>query len=322
MASFDILVLDGGGPAALGLVIDALDTANRIAPHVGARGLDWRVLTTVGSTVRLRHGFTLPAQALATTRPRDVVLAVGIGAAGPEEIERRLSNSDVRQAASWLRAAHRRGAELAAACTGVFLLGEAGVLDSRRCTTTWWLSGLLGKRYPSARVDVDAIVLEDRGVWTAGAMVSHLDLIMALIERFGGAPLAKETARRLAAPARASQAPYIVAGAMAHDDEKLAAFEAYVARHLASDVVIEDAAQALNLSTRTLLRRVRAATGLSPSRFVQKIRLSSAINLIERTTLSLDTVAERVGLSDATVLYRLVVRHTGQSPGRFRSKAR
>jgi len=164
MTAFDILALRHAGPAALGVTLDALDTVNRIASHVDAARLDWRVLTVGGPSVALRHGLTLPAHAIVGTRPRDVVVVLGIGAAGPEEIERRLAEPDARAAAAWLRGASRRGATLAAACTGVFLLGDAGALDNRRCTTTWWLSGLLARRCPAARVDADAIVLEDDGV--------------------------------------------------------------------------------------------------------------------------------------------------------------
>ena len=321
MAAFDILALGQAGPAALGLTLDALDTANRLASHVDADRVDWRVLTVGGPSAALRHGLTLPAQAIAGARPRDVVVVLGIGAAGPEEIERRLAEPDARAAVAWLRVAARRGATLAAACTGVFLLGDAGALDGRRCTTTWWLAGLLARRCPAARVDADAIVLEDRGVWTAGAMTSQLDLMMALIERFGGVALAHEARRRLAAPERVSQAPYIAAGSLANGDRELAAFESFVTERLKSGMTLDDAARALHISTRTLARRIRAATGLSPSRLIQKIRLGGALNLIERTRLPLDRVAESVGLADAAVLHRLVVRHTGQSPGRFRSKS-
>ena len=322
MVSIDIVVPDGAGPAALGLTLDALDTANRVAAYLGAERFDWRVLCVARSRAALRHGISIPAQPIRGARARDIVIVLGMGAAGPEEIDRRLAQVDVREAAAWLRSAHRRGATIAAACTAVFILGEAGALDGRQCTTTWWLSGLLAQRYPAARVDADALVLEDQGVWTAGAMVSQLDLMMALIERFAGAELARETARRLTAPARESQAPYISAGAIANHDKKIAEFEAYVAHHLKGGITLDEAARALNLSTRTLLRRIRAGTGLSPSRFVQKIRLGSAINLIERTQLPLDSIAERIGLADAAVLHRLVVRHTGQSPGRFRAKPR
>src|SRR5215813_7554574 len=101
MASFDILALDQAGPAALGVTLDALDTANRIAAHIGVARIDWRVLAVGGSQATLRHGITLPAQAIAGARPRDVVVVLGIGAAGPEEIEQRLAEADAREAALW-----------------------------------------------------------------------------------------------------------------------------------------------------------------------------------------------------------------------------
>lgn len=85
-------------------------------------------------------------------------------------------------------------------------------------------------------------------------------------------------------------------------------------------ITLDDAARALHMSTRTLARRIHAATGLSPRRLIQKIRLGGVLNLIEHTRLPLALVAESVGLSDAAVLHRLVVRHTGQSPGRFRGR--
>jgi transcriptional regulator GlxA family with amidase domain len=146
-------------------------------------------------------------------------------------------------------------------------------------------------------------------------MISQLDLMMALIERFCGTALAHEARRRLAAPQRISQAPYIAAGSLANGDRELAAFESFVSERLKRAIVLEDAARALHMSTRTLARRTHAATGLSPSRLIQKIRLGCALNLIEHTRLPLDRVAESVGLADAGVLHRLVVRHTGQSPG-------
>ena len=321
MTAIDILILPSAGFSALGLTLDAFDAANRIAGTGQARPFDWRLLAVGSDRIELKHGLVMPAQALATARPRDLALVLGIGAPGPEEIEMRLAAPDARAASAWLAHARRRGATLASGCTGAFLLGDAGALDGRRCTTTWWLSGVLARRCPDAIVCADEIVVEDRGVWTAGAVHSQLDLAIALIERYGGKTLAAETRRRLAAPVQASQAPFISAVAMASGDEDVIAFEAYVARRLGRAIALEDVARALMVSQRTLARRVRAITGLSPSRFIQKIRLASALRLIGQTRMPLSEIAVRVGLADAAVLHRLVVRHTGQAPGHFRSRA-
>jgi transcriptional regulator GlxA family with amidase domain len=318
MTAIDILVLNTTGAAALGLVLDAFDAADNVAGSGPSKMFDWRVLTPGSDRVELKHGLTLPAQPLAAARPRELVIALGIGAPGPEAIERRVDADDARAASRWLGQAHRRGAEVAAGCTGVFLLGEAGILDGRACTTTWWLAGVLARRCPRAVVRADEIVVHDRGVWTAGAVVSQLDLALALIARHGGEPLAAETRRRLAAPTRLSQAPYISAVAMAAGEEDISKLEAYLACRLEAPVALADAARALGASERTLARRVRAVTGLSPSRFIQKIRLNAALRLIESTRMPLAEVAARVGLADAAVLHRLVVRHTGLAPGHFR----
>jgi hypothetical protein len=65
------------------------------------------VLTVGGSRVKLRHGIALSAQPIVASRPRDVVVVPGIGAAGPEEIEQRLAEADAREAAVWLGVARK-----------------------------------------------------------------------------------------------------------------------------------------------------------------------------------------------------------------------
>jgi DNA-directed RNA polymerase beta subunit len=87
-------------------------------------------------------------------------------------------------------------------------------------------------------------------------MISHLDLMIALIERF-----AKETARRLAAPMQVSQAPYMSASDMAHGSEELAAFESFIANNISGAIVVEDAARPQDVGTHAVTsgpRRHRA----------------------------------------------------------------
>src|SRR5262249_61404201 len=98
MTTVDILVPAQAGPAAFGLTIDALDAANRIAGASGSKPFDWRALAIGAGRVELRHGLTMPAQRMETAKPRDILVVLCGGAAGPEEIELRLGGSGPRAA--------------------------------------------------------------------------------------------------------------------------------------------------------------------------------------------------------------------------------
>jgi len=78
-------------------------------------------------------------------------------------------------------------------------------------------------------------------------------------------------------------------------------------------------ADELAMSSRTLARHVRAATGRGPLALVQGVRLNHARHLIESSRLTIAQVAERVGYEDATALRRLMRKAAGAAPSRFRA---
>ena len=87
----------------------------------------------------------------------------------PDETGQAPSMSNLSGVAAWIRRQHSRGALVCGAGTGVFLLGEAGLLDGRRCTTGWRGIDELKRRYPRADAARGATLIEDRRVVTAGA---------------------------------------------------------------------------------------------------------------------------------------------------------
>ena len=102
----------------------------------------------------------------------------------------------------------------------------------------------------------------------------------------------------------------------------LARLEAAVCARLSHKVTLDELAAAAGCSPRTLTRRLQAETGLSPMRFVQKVKLDAALRLIRGGDLPLGRIAEQVGLADAATLHRLVVRHTSpRKPGSSSTKS-
>jgi transcriptional regulator GlxA family with amidase domain len=280
MIKVDILVLEGSSPAALGITLDVLDAVNRLA---GEAVFGWRAIVTDGSVARLRGGISLPARPLSRVRPRDLAIVLGIGTATDAEVQSRVLAPDAAAAAKWLRSAWHRGTTIAASCTGVFLLGLAGLLDGRRCTTTWWLTPQLKAMFPESLSDADSMLTEDSRIWTAGASFAHIDLMLGLVARFAGPSLAEDAARHVVVDQRASQARYVIPAFLAAQDPIARKVEAYVRRRLTRSFSLQDLARQTGTTTRTLNRRLAFATGLSPMRFAQKIRVDAALHLLQTT---------------------------------------
>jgi transcriptional regulator GlxA family with amidase domain len=317
MIGIDALVLAGASASAVGTTVDVVSAANRI---IGTPTFDLRFVSPERDVV-LRGGLVATAEPLARAKPRDVVVTPGLGAADAQEISDRLRAADIPAACQWLRRAHARGAEVAASCTAVFVLGVAGLLDERKCVTTWWLGAELADVAPSARVVIDEMVIRDGQIWTAGSAFAHIDLMLALMRHLGGATLADELASRLVADQRTSQAGFLIPSHLAAREESVAALETFVRTHLDQPHTLDSLAHWCSLSPRTLARRTSKAAGLSPLQLVQRVRLERALHLLRTTRMPLEEVAAAVGLADPATLHRLVKRHTGRSPGALRPGA-
>ncbi|MFF1799218.1 DJ-1/PfpI family protein, partial [Kitasatospora sp. NPDC058263] len=84
-----------------------------------------------------------------------------------------------------VRAAHRAGARVASLCTGVFVLGAAGLLDGRRATTHWAHTAELSARHPLAVVDPDVLYTDNGSVLTSAGKAAAVPQLLE-IARGGG----------------------------------------------------------------------------------------------------------------------------------------
>ena len=149
---------------------------------------------------------------------------------------------------------------------GTFVLAESALLDGEEATTTWWLSPLFRQRYPRVRLDESRIIVQSNTVLTAGAALSHMDLALAIIRR-ASPELANLTARYLVVDVRTSQSIYSIPDHLANSDPLIRRFERWARGRLAEGFSLDQAAQALGTSKRTLARRMEAcwASRRSPS---------------------------------------------------------
>ena len=285
---------------SLALTLDVLETANRIA-MAGGRPAPFAVIL-------LSTGDALPRGTAALILP-------GTGASSWEELSESLASEQGQATVALLQTAARRGVLVATSCSGVGFAAASGVLDGKRCTTSWFLASALRRSFPAVTVLADCLVVEADGVITAGAALAHADLMLHLVERLSGTGLADLCARYLLLDRRASQRPYLLLGAMLAGEPRLASAEAFVRANLAERFTIRALAAAVGMGERSFARLVDETCGCSPIRLVQRIRVNAASAMMQEG-LSLDAIAPRVGYADATALRRVMRQVRGAAPRR------
>ncbi|OKJ88812.1 AraC family transcriptional regulator [Streptomyces sp. TSRI0107] len=252
----------------------------------------------------------------------DVLVVPGFELRPGTDLDARLARLGPEIAA--IRAQAAAGTALVSLCVGAFLLGEAGLLDGRRATTSWLHAGELARRCPDADVRPEYLVVTDKGVTTTAAFSAMYDFALDLIRRHDGARVARTTARlTLVDDARTSQTPYVDPRLLPQPGRE---FSQRVMRRLDQNLAerydLAALADAFRVSTRTLLRRFAEETGRSPLAHLQASRVRRARHLLETTDRTVAAVAAAVGYQDPGTFAALFARHTGHRPSAYRAAFR
>ena len=303
----DLLALDGVFDLGLSAVLDVFQTANELAEMSGvtASRFDVRIVG-VRKAVKTSHGLNVPVH-VAGARVPDCVIVPAIGYKMPGPLEEALARPDVMDAADALRQWSRRGAMMAAACVGTFVMAESGLLDHHQATTTWWLAPMFRQRYPNVLLDESNMIVKSGRFVTAGAALSHMDLALWFVR--GVSPqLASLTAKYLIVDPRPSQSAYALFDHLIHFDPIVERFESWARARLRHGFSLDEAAKASGCSKRTLARRMHSVLGKSPLSYFQSLRVERAVHLLRTGRASVDEVAARVGYADGTTLRNLLRR--------------
>jgi transcriptional regulator GlxA family with amidase domain len=212
---------------------------------------------------------------------------------------------------AWLRALPEQGVGLCSVCTGAYLLGAAGLLRGRACTTHWQHVGALQQAFPESRVLADRLFVHERGVYTSAGIAAGIDLALALVEERFGPLLTYKVSRRLVLYFRRNGlhgqvSVYLDHRNHLHPGVHLA--QDYLLDHLAENPTLEVLAEVAHSSPRNLTRLFRQHTGLSINDFSAKIRTEAARTLVATSGLTRQAIAERCGFRDPRQLQRLLGR--------------
>lgn len=219
-----------------------------------------------------------------------------------------------------LRAAVARGARVMSVCSGAFVLGRAGLLDGRRCTSHWRYTERLAAEFPTAHVDPGVLYVCDGPVLTSAGSASGLDLCLHLIRSDHGEEIARRVARRMVMPPHrdGGQAQFVETPIRFRPADTLAPLLDELASALNEDYSIDDLAARCAMSTRTFARRFRAETGTTPYLWLTHQRVLLARRMLEEGDDPVDTVAARCGFGSGAMLRHHFGRIVGVSPAAYR----
>lgn len=303
----EVQALDVAGP------LDVFAEANNLLPKkdhyettlVGERA--GHVVCSSGMEFKVHYGYQN------FNSDSDLLIVAG----GPRVQEYRPNQSFL----TWINERVQNTSRFGAICNGVFLLGHAGLLDGREVTTHWSHAERLSKQFPDANIRPDRIFIRDGNLFTCGGVTAGIDLCLALVAEDWGHELALKVAKRLIVYIRrdggqSQYSPYLAVGP--NEDSLVAKVLKYVTDHISEVLTIEGIADAVGVSRRTFSRAFAKHSNVTPSVFVEQVRIDFAKKLLEETGVPLKTVAFRCGFHNATQMRMIFSRQLNTTPKLYR----
>ncbi len=97
-------------------------------------------------------------------------------------------------------------------------------------------------------------------------------------------------------------------------------FRELITRHITTEQLVSDYAQRLHITPNHLNKVVKAATGKSPTRWIDEAIVSEAKILLYQSDASIGEIAATVGISDAAYFSRLFKKYEGITPLTYRQR--
>jgi transcriptional regulator GlxA family with amidase domain len=306
----DVQSLDVTGP------LEVFSGANRYLAARGAEAPAYQITVASlgGAPVRTSSGLTLvPDGDLASAPvPGTLVVPGGEGA-----------RSENEEIAAWLRRLAPRAARVTSVCTGAFLLARAGLLAGRRVTTHWAYCDELQRRFPEVTVDPEPIYVADGALITSAGVTAGIDLALALVEEDVGRDAALTVARHLVVFLRrpGNQAQFS-AQLRAQVARRPAVREVqhWISARPGADLSVDRLAARAGLSPRQFARSFTAETGVTPGRYVDRVRIEAARRELEDTRHGVELVARNCGYGTPEAMRRAFIRALGVSPAGYRQR--
>jgi transcriptional regulator GlxA family with amidase domain len=308
LAFQDVQVLDVAGP------LQVFSSANDLVRTAGEPCAYELAVVAEQQLVTASAGVGLAAQELSRHRMSldTLIVAGGFG------VDAACENIALIR---WIRARAAAARRIASVCSGAFLLAATGLLDGRRAVTHWRRCAELARRFPAVHLEPDPIFVRDGNIWTSAGVTAGIDLALALVEADFGRALALAVARQLVVFLKrpGGQAQFSTALALQHGDGRFERLHAWITDNLAGNLSVASLADAASMSERSFVRHYRRATGMTPARAIERMRVEAARRELEQGR-SVKSIAARCGFGSEETMRRTFLRLLGATPQAYRER--
>ena len=222
---------------------------------------------------------------------------------------------------AWIAQRIDAGARVLALTTGAAWLAASRRADGLLLASHWAYVRQLARRYPQCRFIGQRSYLQADGLYTTGSLGGCFDALLEIIARERGDRFSQLCATHLLV-ADAQRLSPILPGRRNHRAESILALQDWIEANHAEPLGLERMAAQAGLALRTLKRRFGAATGLSPIRYLQQVRVDRAKKLLLATPLSIREIAYEVGYENVSFFVRLFRKEAGDTPSHWRGRVR
>ncbi len=210
---------------------------------------------------------------------------------------------------TWLKDVANRGVNVCSVCNAAFVLGKAGLLDNKECTTHWRRSELLQKTFPRAKVHSDVLFVKDGNIYTSAGISAGIDLALAILEELSGPLFVNKVARGLVIYHRRSHnhtQKSVYLDYRNHINPKVHHAQDYLIENMSTPVSLPKLARIVCMSQRNLSRLFKQTTGITVLEYVTKLRMEKATTLKNNPEYTVAGIARQCGLKSARQLQRIL----------------
>jgi len=273
------------------------------------------LLAREAGLIRTSSGLELKAESLQRTGEIDTLLVTGgIG------FRRALEDKALL---AWIKNAALEVRRIGSICTGAMIRARAGLLEGRPATTHWAYCDELATHFGDVSVDADAIFVKNENIYTSAGVTSGMDLALAMVEEDWGPTVALAVAQELVLflkrPGGQSQFSRFLEPEKT-SSRRVRDLQAWILKNLSQDLSVARLAEVSSMSPRNFARSFAREMGVTPARYVEKIRIEMARSLLQQNRDPIEHIAEKVGFKGYDSFRRAFRREIGVAPSEYRER--